>query len=95
MQDERLAAHAKMRYYPAAPMPIRFTCEVTDPHTENLLRYLEETLGDNEVHKLEVLSCARQWLEMEYKTPTVFTRDGGRESLSLQLVDGSDDPASS
>jgi len=43
---------------------IRFSCEVTDPHTEALLRFLDDLLGDNETHKLEVLSCARQWLEV-------------------------------
>jgi hypothetical protein len=67
-------------------MAIRFTCEVSDPHTEALLRFLDDLLGNNEAHKLEVLSCARQWLEMD--TPTVFSRDDRHESQSLQLVDG-------
>ncbi|MGA3373526.1 MAG: hypothetical protein ABSC48_17395 [Terracidiphilus sp.] len=67
-------------------MSIRFSIEVSDPHTENLLRYLEDALGDNYVHKLEVLSCAQQWLELEDKTPTVFNRGDSQKSLSLLLV---------
>lgn len=67
-------------------MSICFTVEVDDPHTENLLRYLEDALGDNQAHKLEVLNSARQWLELEDKTPTVFNRGDAREKVSLLLV---------
>jgi hypothetical protein len=69
-------------------MSIRFSVELTDPHTENLLRYLEDALGDNYAHKLEVLDCARQWLEMEDRIPPAFTRDEDHRSLSLLVVDG-------
>jgi hypothetical protein len=65
-------------------MTIRFSVELDDPHTENLLRYLDDALGDNYVHKLEVLSCARQWLELD--APTVFTRDPAHTKLSLLCV---------
>ena len=65
-------------------MSIRFSMEVADPHTENLLRYLDDALGDNAAHKLEVLSCARQWLEL--KTPTVFNRGDSRAKSSLLVV---------
>ena len=42
------------------------SCELTDPHTEALLLFLDDLLGDNEAHKVQVLSCARQWfLELE------------------------------
>lgn len=50
-------------------MSIHFSCELTDPHTEALLTFLDELLGDNEAHKIQVLSCARQWLELEEKVP--------------------------
>lgn len=73
-------------------MSIRFSCEVTDPHTENLLRYLESVFGDNEAHKLSVLDCARRWLELEDKTPPIFTRDGGHTLFSaLSLVEDCED----
>jgi len=65
-------------------MAIRFSCEVTDPHTEALLLFLDDLLGDNEEHKLAVLSCAQQWLRLD--TPTVFNRGDARESLSLRVV---------
>jgi hypothetical protein len=65
-------------------MSIRFSVELDDPHTENLLRYLEDALGDNYVHKLEVLECARQWLELH--APTAFNRGESHEKLSLLLV---------
>jgi hypothetical protein len=68
-------------------MSIRFSLELTDPHTENLLRYLDDALGDNYAHKLEVLSSARQWLELEDRIPTVFTRGEAHTSLSLRVVD--------
>ena len=67
-------------------MSIRFSVELNDPHTEALLRYLEDVLGDNYVHKLEVLSCARQWLELEDKTPTAFNRGDARIKSSLLLI---------
>jgi hypothetical protein len=66
-------------------MSIQFYCELTDPHTEALLLFLEDLLGDNEVHKLEVLSCARQWLEMEYKKPSAFNRGDAHEKFSLRV----------
>lgn len=77
-------------------MSIRFFVEVEDGHVEDLLRYLEQVFGDNEAHKLSVLDCARKWLELEDKTPPIFTlaRDGGRTLVSLlSLVeDGEDAP---
>jgi hypothetical protein len=73
-------------------MSIRFSVEVDDYHTENLLRYLESVFGDNEAHKLSVLDCARQWLELEDKTPPIFTREGGHTLLSvLSLVEDYED----
>jgi len=66
-------------------MSIKFSCELTDPHTESLLRFLEDILGDNDAHKLEVLSCARQWLEMD--APMAFTRGNAHMKSSLLLVD--------
>jgi hypothetical protein len=71
---------------------IRFSCELTDPHTENLLRYLEDTLGDNYVHKLEVLNCARQWLELEDKVPPAFTRGEAHTKSSLVVEADQDVP---
>jgi len=65
-------------------MSIRFSVELDDPHTENLLRYLETALGDNEVHKLEVLDCARQWLELH--APIAFNRGESHVKSSLLLV---------
>ena len=62
-------------------MPIRFSVELTDPHTEALLIFLEDQLGDNEAHKLSVLSCARQWLELH--APTAFNRGDAHEKSSL------------
>jgi len=68
-------------------MSIRFSCELTDPHTEALLLFLDDLLGDNEAHKLQVLSCARQWLELEDKVPpTAFTRGDVHEKPSLRVV---------
>jgi hypothetical protein len=93
MREITVAACVKQRYPAAALMPIRFTCEVTDPHTEALLRFLEDLMGDNEAHKMEVLSCAMQWLRMG--TPTVFNRDDAHESQSLRLVDDEIDPIAS
>ncbi len=65
-------------------MAISFSCKVNDPHTESLLLFLEDLLGDNEEHKLEVLSCAKQWLQLD--TPAVFNRGDARRSLSLRVV---------
>jgi hypothetical protein len=65
-------------------MSIRFTCELADPHTESLLLFLEELLGDNEEHKLQVLSCAQQWLEM--RVPSIFNRGDAHVKSSLLLV---------
>jgi hypothetical protein len=67
-------------------MTIRLSVELDDPRTENLLRYLGDALGDNYAHKLEVLSCAREWLELEDKIPTPFTRGDAHLSSSLLLV---------
>jgi len=65
-------------------MSIRFSVELNDPPVENLLRYLKDQFGDNEVHKLEVLSCARQWLQLE--APTVFTRGEDHTLPSVLLA---------
>jgi hypothetical protein len=67
-------------------MSIRFSVEVEDHFVEELLRYLDHVFGDNEAHKLSVLSCARQWLELEDKTPPIFTRDGGHVKRSALSV---------
>jgi hypothetical protein len=47
--------------------------QVDDPETERLLTYLEDRLGNNVMDKLDLLSTARQWLELEDKIPTAFT----------------------
>lgn len=46
---------------------------VEDEETEALLIYLEQRFGNNHIDKLELLSTARQWLELEDKIPTAFT----------------------
>lgn len=46
-------------------MPIRFTCEVNDPETEHLLRYLEERYGTNTNTKIMVLELAKDWLQLD------------------------------
>lgn len=65
-------------------MSICFSVEFDAPGTETLLRYLEDRFGDNNVHKLEVLCCARQWLELD--APTAFTRGDAHTKSSLLLV---------
>jgi hypothetical protein len=46
-------------------VPIRFTCEVTDPDTEALLRYLEDRYGADNTIKGMVLDQAKRWLELD------------------------------
>jgi hypothetical protein len=73
-------------------MSIRFSVVVNDPFVEDLLRHLEHVFGNNYAHKLSVLDCARRWLELEDKTPPIFSRDGGHMLLSvLSLVEDSED----
>ena len=80
------------QYLECEKMSIRFSVEVNDPHTEDLLRYLESVFGKNEAHKLSVLDCARRWLELEDKTPPIFTHEGGQTLLSvLSLVEDCED----
>lgn len=74
-------------------MSIHLSMEVRDPETENLLRYLEAEFGDNWAHKLEVLSCAKQWLELDF--PTAFTRDDAHRKFSLLVSDDEKDLVSS
>jgi hypothetical protein len=65
-------------------MPIRFTCEVTDPHTEDLLRYLEHKYGADTILKRMVLDQANKWLEIE--SPGGIFR-GDPDTKQLLLVD--------
>jgi hypothetical protein len=57
--------------------------QVDDPETEALLTYLEDRLGHNLMDKLDLLSCARQWLELEDKIPTAFTPYVAHEKQSF------------
>jgi hypothetical protein len=52
---------------------LSINAQVEDEETERLLTYLEDRLGNNLMDKLDLLSCARQWLELEDKIPTAFT----------------------
>jgi hypothetical protein len=74
---------------------ISFSVELNDPHTENLLRYLEERFGDNVMDKLDLLSTTRQWLELEDRIPTVFTPYRVHEKQSALSVpsDGENSPS--
>lgn len=75
-------------------MPIRFTCEVTDPHTEALLRFLGARLGDDTSKALAIVNCAKEWLEMQ--APNRFDRSCDEHmSASLVLVTVEDGKTSS
>jgi hypothetical protein len=50
-------------------MPIRFTCEVTDPHTEAVIGFLGERLNGDTKQMLQVIECVKKWLEMESPIP--------------------------
>jgi hypothetical protein len=54
--------------------------------TRTLLIYLEDRLGHNSMDKLDLLSCARQWLELEDKIPTAFTPYRAHEKQSALSV---------
>jgi hypothetical protein len=60
--------------------------QVEDPETEALLTYLEDRLGHNSMDKLDLLSCAREWLELEDKIPTAFTPYRAHEKQSALSV---------
>lgn len=71
-------------------MSIRFSCELTDPHVEALLRFLSARLDDDTSQILAVVKCAKEWLEMQ--APNRFDRScDGHMSSSLVLVDDEDD----
>ena len=71
-------------------MSIRFSCELTDPDTQELLHFLEKLTGNNEDRMLEVLDCAKNWLKLEAPIPS--HRGDAHEKSSLVLVDDLDDP---
>jgi len=64
-------------------MAIRFTCEVTDPHTEAVLQLLGERLDNDTSKMLKVVCRAKQWLELE--SPIPFD-SSGYEQMSSSLV---------
>lgn len=70
-------------------MSIRFSCELTDPDTQELLSFLEKLTGNDGDRMLEVLDCAKDWLKLEAPLPS--HRRDGRVKSSLVLVDDSDD----
>ena len=47
---------------------LSINAQVEDEETERLLTYLEDRLGKNRMDQLDLLSCARQWLELEVPT---------------------------
>lgn len=74
-------------------MAIRFTCEVSDPHTEAVLQFLGARLEDDTRKMLTVLNCAKKWLELE--APIPFDRSVESHvstSLVLVTVEGDDMP---
>jgi hypothetical protein len=76
-------------------MSIRFSVDLDDPHTEDLLRYLHERFGDNVMDKLDLLSTTRKWLELEDRIPTAFTpyRVHEKQSALSVLSDGDSVPS--
>jgi len=85
VSQKSVAAFIAQRYYAAAPMAIRFTCEVTDPETESLLRYLEDKYGSDNTTKTMVLDLAKSWLALD--SPGALVRD--RHEIK-QLLLGAD-----
>jgi hypothetical protein len=67
--------------------------QVEDHETEALLTYLEGRFGQNSMDKLDLLTCARQWLELEDKNPTAFTPYRAHEKQSaLSGASGTENP---
>jgi hypothetical protein len=67
---------------------LSINAQVEDEETERLLTYLEDRLGKNRMDQLDLLSCARQWLELEDKIPTAFSPYVPREKQSALSVAG-------
>ena len=74
-------------------MSIRFSCELTDPDTQELLCFLEKLTGNDGDRMMEVLDCAKAWLKLEAPIPS--HQCDARVKSSLVLVDDSDDPTAS
>jgi len=70
-------------------MAIRFTCEVSDPHTQAVIQLLGERLGNDPEQMLKVILCAKKWLELECPTPFAHS-ECGHMSSSLVTVDDDD-----
>lgn len=69
-------------------MPIRFTCEVTDPETESLLRYLEDKYGLDNTTKRMVLDLAISWLTLD--SPGALVCDEHETKQLLLVADQTD-----
>ncbi len=69
-------------------MPIRFTCGVTDPETESLLRYLQDRYGADKITKTMVLDLAKSWLALD--SPGALIRDAKDTKQLLLVADQTD-----
>lgn len=69
-------------------MAIRFTCEVTDPETESLLRYLEDKYGSDNTMKTMVLDLAKSWLTLD--SPGGLFRNDPETKQLLLVADQTD-----